>query len=225
MSDKEQSELNALKQKQYDYQNKSGVSGEKRIGEEPVEAQTVAETGEKEVGNGRVVQKEAEETHKETIHRKLKEQFGQKGVPQEQIDGAIALMEARAKSWASEEKGRNADDWYEKIADVKGGEFEAETNIKFQLGGNEVSGKTLPDVENGFYSPLEKRLLDTKVEKQSVNKWKTLLSGDEAKWTGLTDWLNSLKPDQTLSKTEIESWLKDNRVRVIEASMRVFIRK
>ena len=64
--------------------------------------------------------------HKANIHNKFREVFESKGIPKEQVDAAIALMEARAKSWASEEKGRNADDWYDKISDVSNGDFQSD---------------------------------------------------------------------------------------------------
>jgi hypothetical protein len=76
-------------------------------------------------------QKQEAKQHKENIHNKFRIEFENKGIPKEQVDGAIALMEARAKSWASEEKGRNEDDWYEKISDVKNGEFES-NDVKYQ---------------------------------------------------------------------------------------------
>lgn len=59
------------------------------------------------------------DVHKQNIHNIFRKEFAAKGVPDEHITGALALMEARAKSWASEEKGRNPDDWYGRIADVK----------------------------------------------------------------------------------------------------------
>lgn len=72
--------------------------------------------------------------HKQNIHEKFRKEFEGKGIPKEQVDGAIALMEARAKSWASEEKGRTPEQWYERIADVKNGEFETDNNnILYQV--------------------------------------------------------------------------------------------
>lgn len=62
--------------------------------------------------------------HKDNIVNKFSEEFGSKGIPKKQIDAALGLMEARAKSWASEKPGRNPDEWYDRIADVKSGEFE-----------------------------------------------------------------------------------------------------
>jgi hypothetical protein len=69
-------------------------------------------------------QEQKAKVHKENIVKKFSEEFGSKGIPKKQIDAALGLMEARAKSWASEKPGRNADEWYDRIADVKSGEFE-----------------------------------------------------------------------------------------------------
>lgn len=72
--------------------------------------------------------------HRESIRTKFSTAFRGKNVPQDQIDGALALMDARAKSWASEEKGRKPEDWYGKIADIKNGEFSSSSsNILFQI--------------------------------------------------------------------------------------------
>ena len=100
--------------------------GLQQMGEGNAQPQVVT-TGTQEVtpeGGTQEVVKPLE--HKENIHNKFREVFESKGVPKEQVDGAIALMEARAKSWASEEKGRNADDWYEKISDVSNGDFQSD---------------------------------------------------------------------------------------------------
>jgi hypothetical protein len=73
------------------------------------------------------------------------------------------------------------------------------------------------DVINGFYSPIEKRLAETKIEKQSANKWLTVIGkGDEATWTGVKAWLESKNPQEQVSKSEILQWMKDNRISVVE---------
>ena len=69
-------------------------------------------------------QEQKAKAHKDNIVKKFSEEFGSKGIPKNQIDAALGLMEARAKSWASEKPGRNPDEWYDRIADVKSGEFE-----------------------------------------------------------------------------------------------------
>lgn len=75
--------------------------------------------------------------HRQNIVDKFTQQFKDKGIPDEHISGAVALMDARAKSWASEEKGRTPEQWYQNIADVKGGEFEQGTSKLYQIIGEQ----------------------------------------------------------------------------------------
>jgi len=65
------------------------------------------------------------EDHKKDIHEKFRKEFKNEGNTDEQINAALALMEARAKSWAKQ-TGKNADEWYQQIADVKSGQFESD---------------------------------------------------------------------------------------------------
>lgn len=72
-------------------------------------------------------------------------------------------------------------------------------------------------IVNGFYSPIEKRLNETKIEKQSANKWLTVIGkGDEATWAGVRAWLESKPPTETVSKQDIQQWMKDNRIEIKE---------
>lgn len=86
--------------------------------------------------------------------------------------------------------------------------------------GKKVETKSMPeevDVINGFYSPIEKRLIETKIEKQSPNKWLSVIGkGDEAIFTGVKNWLESLPQTQQVSKSEIQNWMKDNRIEINE---------
>lgn len=83
--------------------------------------------------------------------------------------------------------------------------------------------KPLPEgVEavNGFYSNSENALSQIKQEKMSGNLWKTKLlstgaKGEEMKWTGLSDYLEANK-DKAISKIDIQQFLKDNRVSIVE---------
>jgi hypothetical protein len=97
---------------------------------------------------------------------------------------------------------------------------EEPTEIKGKLEGKPTTFIKNPEdleVVNGFYSPIEKRLLETKIEKQSANKWKEIVGkGDEAKFTGVSGWLESLEPTQQVSKSEIQKWMKDNRIEISE---------
>ena len=71
------------------------------------------------------------------------------------------------------------------------------------------------DVVNGFYSPLEKIINETKFEKLPAKQWvDKFAKGEEAKLTGLTDWLN--QQQGSVSKADIQKYLKDNRISVVE---------
>ena len=87
-------------------------------------------------------------------------------------------------------------------------------------GGGAISAveKPKPVVDQyGFYSPIEKRLLEFKQDRASVNKWKDIvgIKTDEAKFTGLADYLNSKKPDETLLKIELLNFIKDNHIELV----------
>ena len=71
------------------------------------------------------------------------------------------------------------------------------------------------DVVNGFYSPLEKVINETKFDKLPAKQWVDKFGkGEEAKWTGLTDWLN--KQQGSVSKADIQQYLKENRIQIVE---------
>ena len=92
--------------------------------------------------------------------------------------------------------------------------------VKGTLDGKPVTFVKQPDnveVVDGFYSPIEKRLTETKIDKQSANKWREIVGkGDEAKFTGVLGWLESLPPTQQVSKSEIQNWMKGNRIEINE---------
>lgn len=91
-------------------------------------------------------------------------------------------------------------------------------NALFQakIGGKEVTLRnTDVDVVNGFYSPLEKIIKESKQDKLPVKQWiEKFAKGEEAKWTGLQDWL--AQQEGSLSKQEVLDFLKNNRVSVVE---------
>jgi hypothetical protein len=71
------------------------------------------------------------------------------------------------------------------------------------------------DVVNGFYSPLEAIINGVKQDKMPAKQWiEKFAKGEEAKWTGLTDWLSS-QPG-SVSKADIQNYLKDNRIEIVE---------
>ena len=73
------------------------------------------------------------------------------------------------------------------------------------------------DVVNGFYSPLEQVVNDAKQDKMPAISWLNKFSqfrSEEAKWTGLTDWLTNQKG--SVSKSDILDFLKNNRIQIVE---------
>jgi len=131
------------------------------------------------------------------------------------MDRMIGQMAKRAGIPKSEMYGRlefkKADSALNAL-ELEGALFQGNINGKIvQLRNMDV------DVVNGFYSPIEKRLAETKIEKQSANKWLAVVGkGDEATWTGVKAWLESKQPTEQVSKSEIQQWMKDNRVSVVE---------
>lgn len=71
------------------------------------------------------------------------------------------------------------------------------------------------DVVNGFYSPLERKINTTKYETLPAKQWLDKFgNSDEAKWTGLRQWLSVQTGN--ISKSEIREFLKENRVEIKE---------
>jgi hypothetical protein len=91
-------------------------------------------------------------------------------------------------------------------------------NALFQgtIDGKEVTLRNMDvDVVNGFYSPLEKIISESKFDKLPAKQWiDKFAKGEEAKWTGLTDWLE--QQQGSVSKTDIQQYLKENRINVVE---------
>jgi hypothetical protein len=77
--------------------------------------------------------------------------------------------------------------------------------------------KQTAQVINGWYQPIEQKVLDTKQETQPANKWAEQLRSkeDEDLWTGVREFLES-KGTQSVSKKELLDFMKDNRVEIVE---------
>ena len=72
------------------------------------------------------------------------------------------------------------------------------------------------NIVDGWYSTIEKRVLESSVDKQSATKWLGLIGkGDEAIYTGVRGWLESKKPDEQVTKEEIVKYMKENRVEIV----------
>ena len=85
-----------------------------------------------------------------------------------------------------------------------------------KINGENVNVKQVDvDVVNGFYSPLEKIISESKFDKLPAKQWlEKFAKGEEAKWTGLNEWLS--QQQGSVSKADIQQFLKDNRISVVE---------
>lgn len=93
------------------------------------------------------------------------------------------------------------------------GAFDPNNNdIRFSL---DEAPTVMPDLVNGFYSPLEKIIRESKADKLPVKQWiEKFAKGEEAKWTGLTEWLGA--QEGSVTKSDILDFLEDNRVEIKE---------
>lgn len=74
------------------------------------------------------------------------------------------------------------------------------------------------DVINGFYSPITIRVNEFKQSNASAKKWMDIVGvkSDEAIFSGLTEWLNSKKPDEQVSKDDVLNFMSQNRIKIKE---------
>ena len=73
------------------------------------------------------------------------------------------------------------------------------------------------EVINGWYQPIEQKILDAKTETKPANKWAEYLRSkeDEDLWTGVRAFLES-KGTQSVTKKELQDFIKNNRVEIVE---------
>ena len=91
-----------------------------------------------------------------------------------------------------------------------------EKTYSLKINGKDTEVRSVsPEVVNGFYSPLEKIINESKQDKMPVKQWaEKYANSEEAKWTGLKEWLG--QQQGSVSKAEIQQFLKDNRIQVVE---------
>lgn len=100
---------------------------------------------------------------------------------------------------------------YAQIAET-GGRVEFQATLP---NGETVTAKPIDaSVVNGFYSPLELQINQMKQDKMPAKQWLDKLRGEEAKWTGLSDWLS--QQEGSLTKENIKNWLQDNQIEINE---------
>jgi hypothetical protein len=100
---------------------------------------------------------------------------------------------------------------YNQVAET-GGRVEFQATLP---NGQVVTAKPIDaSIVNGFYSPLELQINQMKQDKMPAKQWLDKLRGEEAKWTGLSDWLS--QQEGSLTKQEVKNWLNDNRIEINE---------
>ena len=109
----------------------------------------------------------------------------------------------------------NAEQLAAKAKELVSGGKQVQYNITLPDGSQKQVKAIDVDVVNGFYSPLEKVISEAKQDKMPAKQWaEKFAKGEEAKWTGLNEWL--AQQQGSVSKAEIQQYLKDNRIQVVE---------
>lgn len=156
---------------------------------------------------------------KETVNKAYQE-YTKEYTPKEVTKGIIG----RIGGFISDLFGGKAEDKVVILKDAQStfakAEQMAETGgrVEFQAtlpNGEKVTAKPIDaSIVNGFYSPLELQINQMKADKMPAKQWLDKLKGEEAKWTGLTDWLS--QQEGSLTKENIKNWLQDNQIQINE---------
>tara|TARA_R110001606_G_scaffold58220_3_gene139610 strand:- start:3605 stop:16288 length:12684 start_codon:yes stop_codon:yes gene_type:complete len=95
--------------------------------------------------------------------------------------------------------------------------------FKIKVNGKEVdvkvdTSKETAEVVNGFYQPIEQKILDGKKESRTAKEWGDILKSKENEdlYTGVREFLESKKPNEKVSKKELQEFMRDNRIEVVE---------
>ena len=156
---------------------------------------------------------------KETVNKAYQE-YTKEFTPKEVTKGIIG----RIGGFISDLFGGKAEDKVVILKDAQStfakAEQMAETGgrVEFQAtlpNGEKVTAKPIDaSIVNGFYSPLELQINQMKADKMPAKQWLDKLKGEEAKWTGLADWLS--QQEGSLTKENIKNWLQDNQIQINE---------
>lgn len=134
---------------------------------------------------------------------KLKELDGQPWPKQAEYEAALAKQKEIEAQLRAQEKAVNNEQ------DVE--EFSEDDEISFSLQDVTEDDKFI----NEFYSPLYNTVSTAKAEKMPVKHWiEKFASSEEARWTGLQEWLR--KQDGSVTKSEILEYLNENRIQIVE---------
>lgn len=176
------------------------------------------QAGQREGGTGETTQPEAdnrnrpvssEEEQKVVVDTKQQIQnFGVKKDMVEPVNNVIGNLFVGLKK-AGLTAAKNIGEW----VNIGKGE---EKPYSLKINGNDVSVKNVnAEVIDGFYSPIEKIINDSKQDKLPTKQWiEKYANSEEAQFTGLKDWL--AQQEGSVSKSDIQKFLKDNRINVVE---------
>ena len=134
----------------------------------------------------------------------VKKQIEDFGVPKEDVEATHGLLGQvfNGLKKAGLTAAKTVGDW---VGIGKG----EEKPYTLKINGEEKTVKPVnADVVNGFYSPLEKTINETKFDKLPAKQWiEKFARGEEAKWTGLNEWLS--QQQGSVSKADIQNFLKE----------------
>jgi hypothetical protein len=147
-----------------------------------------------------------------TTQAEVKAKLIELGLTEEEAETSSRIYDVYVKNKAAK-TGRSVEDVYGDI-EFKG--EDGQVGLMQMPNGEIVKAKSInADVVNGFYSPLEKVINETKFDKLPAKQWiDKFAKGEEAKWTGLNEWLS--QQQGSVSKSDIQKYLKDNRIEVVE---------
>jgi N12 class adenine-specific DNA methylase len=150
----------------------------------------------------------SDKEHADMMKRQFKAVWG-KYLSPEQQEATISVVEAIGKNrLGSAEKG------WRMIEGFGEGKFQEGAPVLFQNG---VGISVAPEIVDGFYSPIEKKIGEAKANNYSATKWKEILGkGEEVKFTGMLAFLDNKKPDQQVKKEELLHYIKNNRIQLLE---------
>jgi hypothetical protein len=134
------------------------------------------------------------------------------------VEGGVKLGNAIAKAMKYIDEQMKGKSWNK-------GLFAKDMNVRYSVtlpNGNQVeverdTSKEAAQVINGWYQPIEQKILDAKQDKMPANKWAELLRSkeDEDAWTGVRRFLEE-KGDASVTKQELKDFIKENRVEIVE---------
>ena len=150
-------------------------------------------------------------TNQEELATMLEKKFGRNPML---AQAEAKLFDLRAEVW-SRLTGNSKQDFYDRVSYGQEKSDEGLNQMTLPDGSTAMVRPINAEVVNGFYSPLEKIINDVKQDKLPAKQWiEKFARGEEAKWTGLTEWLG--QQQGSVSKADIQKYLKENRIEIAE---------